>query len=685
MVSVRSASSSYIRDTTGITPSLPAGWQPGDLFLAVHAVGSSTEVPIYPADWNVAQEIHDISGVGDRVLWKIAEVGDTDPVFTQTSTTNRNNIVLILALADVDQVNPVLGIAGTSETGTGTKTTDALVVGSDYFEVNFVTDHPSASTVANTAWTPPSGVTIQSEGYHAVNASQGSSAAAGTLDAGDSSAGTTPTRAYTSTISANGSAFTVAIAPSGVAPSPSLVNRWTGAVSDDGATVSVKTSNTSSVRLKVATNQALTTGVAFTSAVAPDANNRAKIAITGKNPNTQYYYGVEMDGTLDDVNIGSFKTFPTVGAATSFEFAFASCMDSGTTDTGARATDALTRIQARNPLFMAHLGDIHYDNISVDSETSFFSSYDAQLAVSSIGDFFAQIPTTYIWSDHDFGGNNSVGSATAAPAAQSAYREVVPHYTLPVADSVEQTWVIGRIRFIHTDERSHKSAQTDTDDASKTMLGTTQKTWFKDLITNCDEEVILWLGDTPLTGATVAGDDHWASYDTERQELLTHFSTSGKHIVRLNGDMHGVAADDGTAVGIPVCIAAPLNQKGSSKGGPWSEGNFPTVLGTVVRQYGYMVVTDNDTSIDLDYTGYDTSDVAQVTMSMSFTVDPATVTEPPVASGEGSLADQARETLVAELGDSSESNVDLFRQSVLYTETNLTPANAYWNYLGGLS
>ena len=50
-----------------------------------------------------------------------------------------------------------------------------------------------------------------------------------------------------------------------------------------------------------------------------------------------------------------------------------------------------------------------------------------------------------------------------------------------------------------------------------------------------------------------------------------------------------------------------------------------------------------------------------------------------------SLADQARVNLLADLAitESTESNVDLFRQSSLYTG-DVTPAVGYWNYLESL-
>jgi hypothetical protein len=176
------------------------------------------------------------------------------------------------------------------------------------------------------------------------------------------------------------------------------------------------------------------------------------------------------------------------------------------------------------------------------------------------------------------------------------------------------------VRFIVVDERSFKSSNSATDNSSKTMLGSTQKQWLKDTITAATEPVIFWVGDAPWTGAASSPDDEWFAYNTERQELGAFFAASGKNIIRLGGDMHAVAADDGSnsVGGIPVLQAAPWGNTFSNKGTPYSSGPYPTSGTSIVRQYGLVTVTDTGSSITVDFGGYDSSDVKRVSFNRTY-------------------------------------------------------------------
>ena len=128
------------------------------------------------------------------------------------------------------------------------------------------------------------------------------------------------------------------------------------------------------------------------------------------------------------------------------------------------------------------------------------------------------------------------------------------------------------------------------------------------------------------TGATSAGQDHWAGYNTERTELAAHFTASGKHVFRIAGDMHAVAADDGTnsAGAIPVFQCSPLNNTASLKGTPYSTGPYPASGSALVEQYGRFVVTDTGSQIQVAWTGYSADGTARLTQTSTFaTLTPA--------------------------------------------------------------
>lgn len=394
----------------------------------------------------------------------------------------------------------------------------------------------------------------------------------------------------------------------------SLVSRWAGAVTSTGATVAVKLANTSTARLRVSPDPGLTTDIAYSAPASPDVNGIAKLVIDGLVPGTQYHYAVEMDGFVDTSRVGSFRTGPA--EAGSFVFAFGSCC-------GGQSADTFSEIRSHDPDFFLHLGDLHYGNISVNDPAAFRAKYDTALASAHQGPLYANVPTVYTWSDHDFGPDGSDSTSVSKPAAQATYRQYVPSYPLSSpTGGIYQTFSYGRVRFIATDNRSYKSPRSAADDTNKTMLGAEQKQWFKDLISTATEPVIIWINENPWISPASQIRDWWGGYTTERAELASFIAASGKKLAIVSGDMHALAADDGrnSPGGIPVFQAAALQGVSSHKGGPYMLGPFPSTVGLAVQQYGVMSVLDTGAEIALQFTGYQAGNIAALTYTHTFSV-----------------------------------------------------------------
>src|SRR4051794_2111570 len=92
----------------------------------------------------------------------------------------------------------------------------------------------------------------------------------------------------------------LAIAAFGQNSGPFIGGAWSGNVSPTGATVSIRL-NTSGqrVRLQVSRQETLSPGL-FSSAATTAANlgNTVKLTVQGLEPDTDYYYGVEVAGVL---------------------------------------------------------------------------------------------------------------------------------------------------------------------------------------------------------------------------------------------------------------------------------------------------------------------------------------------------------------------------------------------------
>ncbi|MCW1921790.1 alkaline phosphatase D family protein [Luteolibacter arcticus] len=414
--------------------------------------------------------------------------------------------------------------------------------------------------------------------------------------------------------------FVAAIA-SGQLP---IASPWCGAVTDSSVVVTVPLSQAGvTTRLGVSTVAGLTSPFFSASVVSQAAaGNAVRLSLEGLTANTTYYYAIELNGTLLPAHGGKFNTFPALGAAASFRFAFSSC---GEWDNPQQAYDA---VRLENPLFFVHMGDLHYEDTNQNNPTPYRTNYTKVLTESpEQSNLFRNVPTFYIWDDHDFSGNGSDSTSTGRQAARQVYRERVPHFPLPAGGpnaAIYQSFDCGRIHFILSDLRSERDEDSDDDDEDKSMMGDVQKQWFKDqLLAARDAEcpMIMWMSGVPLIQE---GDDrdNWGSYATERTELLEFIRDQRiQNVVVFSGDMHALAYDDGGAtanyvagVRIPVFHAAALARDGSTKGGPYSGG---TSAGD--GRYGTMDVSDTGGTVSVTYRGRIADTATDVTTWKTYT------------------------------------------------------------------
>lgn len=341
------------------------------------------------------------------------------------------------------------------------------------------------------------------------------------------------------------------------------------------------------------------------------------MSISGLAADTAFTYVVEstIDGTSSPE--GRFRTLPTAaGTAADFTIAFSGDADSGSNHV------AFDAVRASDPLFFIHMGDIAYPDITTNNQTLFHAMYDGVFRSSRQARLYREVPTVYVWDDHDYGANNSNGSSASKPAAATVYRARVPHYPLEESTGVYHSFDVGRVRFIVTDQRFDADPNSDTDDASKTMLGATQKAWFFDLLENSPGKLIVWVCPRHFASATAAGSDSWGGFSTERAEIGTHVATHcpGRVIV-LSADVHVLGIDDGSnrtfgGNAFPTFQAAPLDQGSSFPGDTFSEGGFGGN-----GQWGTMAIEDaGGSTIDVEWTGYDSAGGVLVTYSFSVAV-----------------------------------------------------------------
>lgn len=403
-----------------------------------------------------------------------------------------------------------------------------------------------------------------------------------------------------------------------------VIYQWSGAIQPTSATIVAKlTSASTTCRAVVSTSQSLSNPVYSPAASASSSNNfMAKMNVTGLQPNTTYYYAIESNGIVDNsiTDIGIFKT-PAAGPF-SFSFTVGSCSSTGN-------HQVYTAMQNKNPLFFLQTGDFHYLDPNSTNISTHRTPYESRiLSQGPSGTFLRNTALAHMWDDHDYCGNNNVGSNLPGTAnARQAYQEYVPHYPLVAGSGnvpIYQAFTIGRVRFILADLRSART--------SSSMFGTTQKNWFKQECLNAKNncQVIAW-----VTGTQFAGDlaDNWGGFTAERTELGNWFRDNNiQNLFIMSGDAHMLAIDNGTNHDFssgsnnpndyPVFAAAALNNGGSDKGGTYSQGKYANPSSST-GQYGLIEVIDNGgSSISFNFKGYRTSGNTtseSIVVSYSFT------------------------------------------------------------------
>lgn len=317
-----------------------------------------------------------------------------------------------------------------------------------------------------------------------------------------------------------------------------------------------------------------------------------RIDIPGLAPSTDYVW---------TVNGAEGKAMTFASGAFSYNVAVGSCAESGS------ESPLFEQIAAREPLFYLQTGDFHYGDIESDCETAFPETIGDVARSSTQQTLFRSAPFAYMWDDHDFGPNNSAGNAPCKRVAISSYRRLIPHYSTAFGgedDPISQSFEAGRVRYVLTDLRSQKVRPTyDPNNACVRLTAGTNfgseahLQWFFDelLAAKREGQVVAWVSGIPWINAPggpnyeCGEDDDWGGYPEERTRIARFIQENDIPLFMLSGDAHMVAFDDGTNVegGFPVFHAAPLDRRGSYKGGPYSHG-YSAVSG----QYGWITIVD---------------------------------------------------------------------------------------------
>jgi len=280
------------------------------------------------------------------------------------------------------------------------------------------------------------------------------------------------------------------------------------------------------------------------SVLAPVIAQQARVAATGLNPATQYSVSLLTDdGTLMQHTV---RTSPADDDNRPVRIAVSADLD----PQPSFDSDIFDQIIAAQPEVFFTIGDVPYTDDGPDvavTVDAYRQRHGLLRTVPYCRAWFEAMGMCSIYDDHEFRNDWDASRVAAEPqryaAAMQVWDEFFPLTTLAPASDVRYRnfrWGANVECFV-LDCRRFRSTNDQPDDANKTMLGATQKAWFKAALAASTAPFKLVFTSVPLDYGI--GVDHWAGYTTEREEIFAAIKAAAiPGVLFLSGDQHYFAA-----------------------------------------------------------------------------------------------------------------------------------------------
>jgi hypothetical protein len=389
----------------------------------------------------------------------------------------------------------------------------------------------------------------------------------------------------------------------------SMISMVVGATTDTSARFVTKVDN-GPVRIAYSTDPGMASP-SLSGSEAVDGDGVAIVEVTGLTAGTRYFWQVEDDSVLDTGTTGTFLTHPVaagdaasytllcVGDAGQFPLWPGEAggeLDAGRVSNHPAFSTVLNQALARDWLMCVNLGDWGYPDWGgdlADSVANRRAFFDDQLAQPRQAPLWRSLPSVYVWDDHDYADDNSDGTYPDKANAAQVYRERWPHYDLAESTGpIYHSFQIGRVLYVVSDARYERTPNGATDNSAKTMLGSAQKAWLDGVLDNNNAKALVWLMPTPWIGT---GSDNWASFTTERAELVDLLDGHGwlDRMVMVTADVHTLALESGQGGnanrgGFPIMLCAALDARPTATSGNQYDTHFQPGR----NQYGTVTVDD---------------------------------------------------------------------------------------------
>jgi alkaline phosphatase D len=281
--------------------------------------------------------------------------------------------------------------------------------------------------------------------------------------------------------------------------------------------------------------------------VMPDAaaHHVVKFPVQNLRPHTRYAFTVSLPDDGDAVARGSFTTAPQAGTPAKFRISVASCfgntyrrVEGVTSPQQEYVVSSWQLLLDRNPDLQLIIGD----NVYADS-TDYNHMWDShtleRINNGPFGQAIRTIPTYAVWDDHDYGPNDSDGTAAGKEHSLRAFGEVFanPPRKGVGGPGIYTSFGWGGVDFFLLDGRYNRTPNVAPNDDAKRYLGDEQFEWLVDRLKESKAPFKLLVNGSTWGAARRV--DSWNSFDFERRRLWKAIVENDvRGVVFVSGDIH---------------------------------------------------------------------------------------------------------------------------------------------------
>ena len=247
-------------------------------------------------------------------------------------------------------------------------------------------------------------------------------------------------------------------------------------------------------------------------------------------PETVYQYRVSVNGKQNEAWSGSFKTAPVTGSSGKFRLVLTSCMKIG------MPLGSWKVLLDQKPDFHLTVGDTHYADTTRPAVQ--WQHHLRYRSVPEFAEVIRQVPTYAMWDDHDYGPNNSDGTAAGKENSLKGWNQFWANPAAGTANTPGAFYQFkrGDVDFFVVDSRYHRSPDKAPDNKKKRMLGDAQFAWLLAGLkaSKAKFKVI-------ASGSTLqhSKDDGWSIYTFSRHRLLDSLKEHNiSGVIYCSGDIH---------------------------------------------------------------------------------------------------------------------------------------------------